>query len=85
MSFSCLDSKKNVIQKKKKEKLPVDIISPSEHIADKAEQLVALDIPHTKCAEPEARALPPPEALSSTRGSCMLAEKGCELNVKPVT
>lgn len=73
MSFSRLDSKKNLIQKRKKEKLPVDIIPPSEHIVGKGEQVVALDmdIRDAKSAEPEAQTLPTPETLSSTQGLCI--------------
>lgn len=72
MSFSFLDSKKNLIQKGKREKLPVDVLPPPEQKAERSEQVVVLDveIPNTKSSDAEAQTPPTPEALRSTQGLC---------------
>ncbi|XP_059202481.1 protein Spindly [Centropristis striata] len=68
------EAKKNPIQKKKKkEKLPVDIVPPSEeptHV--KGEPVVAvemdvIDAKATKASDPEEDTRPPAEAVSSTQ------------------
>ena len=76
-SLQCLslEAKKNVIQKRKREKLPVDIVPSSEETTlDQGEQLVAveMDVTNTaKTADPEADTSHPAEAVSSTRGVCI--------------
>lgn len=72
-NFLCVESKKNLIQKRKKEKLPVDIIPSSEQTLDKGEQVVAveMDITNTKTADPDAQTPPTAEAVSSTQGLCL--------------
>ncbi|XP_049441682.1 protein Spindly isoform X2 [Epinephelus fuscoguttatus] len=68
------EAKKNLIQKRKKEKLPVDIVPSSEDTKlDKGEQLVAVEmnVTNTKAAEPEADTSHTAEALSSTQGVCV--------------
>lgn len=65
------ETKKNLILKRKKEKLPVDIVPFSEEIPlDKGDQVVALEtnVTHTKTADPEDDICPTPEAVSSTQG-----------------
>lgn len=68
------EAKKNPILKRKKEKLPMDIIPPSEEITlGKGEQVVAvvMDVTHPKTAEPEAEIRPSAEALNATQGLCI--------------
>ncbi|XP_035525075.1 protein Spindly [Morone saxatilis] len=65
------EAKKNLLQKRKKEKLPVDIIPSSEEATlDKGEQVVAveLDVTTTKTAQPKADPSPTAEAAISTQG-----------------
>ncbi|XP_051274988.1 protein Spindly [Dicentrarchus labrax] len=64
------EGKKNLLQKRKKEKLPVGIIPSSEEATlDKGEQVVAveMDVTATKTAEPEADPSPTAEAAISTQ------------------
>ncbi|XP_074503940.1 protein Spindly isoform X2 [Sebastes fasciatus] len=65
------EAKKNVIQKRKKEKLPVDIVPSSEETTlDKGERVVAveMDVTNTaKTADPEADTSHTAEAVSSTQ------------------
>ncbi|XP_070693035.1 protein Spindly isoform X2 [Pempheris klunzingeri] len=66
------DAKKVQIQKRKKEKLPVDIIpSASETMLDKREHVVAAEMDETnsKTANPEADTPPTAEALTSNQAS----------------
>ncbi|XP_026186686.1 protein Spindly isoform X2 [Mastacembelus armatus] len=66
------ETKKNLLLKRKKEKLPVDIVPFSEEIPlDKGDQVVALetDVTHTKTADPEDDICPTPEAVSTTQAS----------------
>lgn len=66
------DAKKNLIQKRKKEKLPVDITHSSEDTApNKEEQAVTMemDVTHEQTADPEADTPSTGKALSSTQGS----------------
>ncbi|XP_074503939.1 protein Spindly isoform X1 [Sebastes fasciatus] len=69
------EAKKNVIQKRKKEKLPVDIVPSSEETTlDKGERVVAveMDVTNTaKTADPEADTSHTAEAVSSTQGVCI--------------
>ena len=62
-----------MIQKRKLEKLPVDIIPSSEQTLDKCEQVVAveMDVTNTKIGEPQVHTTPPAEALISTQGLCL--------------
>ncbi|KAM6999658.1 protein Spindly [Tautogolabrus adspersus] len=62
------DSKKNLIQKRKKEKLPVDVTSSLEETTlDKVEQIVSaeVEVTNTKSADSEADTSSTAEALSS--------------------
>ncbi|XP_020509041.2 protein Spindly [Labrus bergylta] len=62
------DSKKNLIQKRKKEKLPVDVTLCSEETTlDKVEQIVAaeVEVTNTKTADSEVDSSSTAEALSS--------------------
>lgn len=73
-----VEAKKNPIQKRKKEKLPVDIIPSSEEMMlVKGEQVVAvvMDVTHPKTAEPEADIRPSAEALNATQGLCIQSQK----------
>ncbi|XP_026212958.1 protein Spindly [Anabas testudineus] len=64
------EAKKNPIQRRKKEKLPVDIIPSSEETTlVKAEQVVAVEMAHPKTAEPEVDIHPSAEPVNSTQGS----------------
>ncbi|XP_030251226.1 protein Spindly [Sparus aurata] len=63
------EAKKNLIQKRKKEKLPVDIIPSSETTINKGEQVaVEIDVKNNS-GDTKAHSSPPAEALSSTQGS----------------
>lgn len=73
LTFSALlslDAKKALIQKRKKEKLPVDITPSSEDTTLNREQVVAaeMDVMNTKTADPEA------EAVGFTQGVCMAGQ-----------
>eukprot|EP00064_Thunnus_orientalis_P018285 superscaffoldBa00004164_g18381 len=64
------EAKKNLIQRRKKEKLPVDIVPSSEAATfDKGEQVVAveMDVTNTKTTDPEADTCPTAEPVSSTQ------------------
>uniref|UniRef100_A0A3Q1IUZ9 Protein Spindly n=1 Tax=Anabas testudineus TaxID=64144 RepID=A0A3Q1IUZ9_ANATE len=66
------EAKKNPIQRRKKEKLPVDIIPSSEETTlVKAEQVVAVEMAHPKTAEPEVDIHPSAEPVNSTQGACI--------------
>ncbi|XP_070769636.1 protein Spindly [Enoplosus armatus] len=68
------EAKKNLTQKRKKEKLPVDVIpSPEETTLDKGERIVAaeVDVTNAEAAGPEGDTSPAPEAVSSTEGVCI--------------
>ncbi|XP_037635995.1 protein Spindly isoform X1 [Sebastes umbrosus] len=69
------EAKKNLIQKRKKEKLPVDIVPSSEETTlDKGERVVVveMDVTNTaKTADPEADTSHTAEAVSSTQGVCI--------------
>ncbi len=73
MQFLSLEAKKNLIQKRKKEKLPVDVISASEgSTLDKCEQVVAMemDVTNTKTSDPEVDTSTA-EAVSPTHAVCI--------------
>ncbi|XP_068596627.1 protein Spindly [Brachionichthys hirsutus] len=59
------ETKKDVIRRKKKEKLPVDGAPPSEQAAVEVEQP---DVSTTKPADREEHAAPPAEAVNATQG-----------------
>ncbi|XP_036933670.1 protein Spindly [Acanthopagrus latus] len=64
------EAKKNLIQKRKKEKLPVDIVPSSETMLNKGEQVVAVEIDvKNNSGDTKAHSSPPAEALISTQGS----------------
>ncbi|KAM7417076.1 hypothetical protein PAMA_016943 [Pampus argenteus] len=66
------EAKKNFIQKRKKEKLPVDIVPSSEAATlDKGEQVVAveMDVKNAKTTHPEADTHPTAEPVSGIQGS----------------
>ncbi|XP_073343327.1 protein Spindly [Pagrus major] len=64
------EAKKNLIQKRKKEKLPVDIIPSSETMLNKGEQVVAVEMDVKNITgDAKAHTSSPAEALSSTQGS----------------
>lgn len=75
--FLTLESKKNLIQKRKKEKLPVDIVPSSEPTLDKCEQVAAveMDLSPTETADTEAPFPPPAKAVNSTQGLCTWCHK----------
>ncbi|XP_074530909.1 protein Spindly isoform X2 [Halichoeres trimaculatus] len=65
------DSKKNLIPKRKKEKLPVDVVPSSEETSfGKVEHVVSMgmDAAHTKTADNEGENSPTAETLSSKQG-----------------
>lgn len=67
--FISAEAKKNVIQKRKKEKLPVDVTHSSEDTSpNKEEQGVAteMDVTHIQTADAEAG-----KALKFTQGVCI--------------
>lgn len=72
-AFLSVEAKKNLIQKRKKEKLPVDIVPSSEETTcDRSEQVVTVEMDVTqKTAEPEADICPTAQALSSKQGVCI--------------
>ncbi|XP_018549909.1 protein Spindly [Lates calcarifer] len=83
------EAKKNLIQKRKKEKLPVDIVPSSEETTcDRSEQVVTVEMDVTqKTAEPEADICPTAQALSSKQGSEPTeprAAKCVKINDEPV-
>ncbi|XP_047440928.1 protein Spindly [Mugil cephalus] len=59
--------KRNLILKRKKEKIPVDIIPPSEDIRPDKEVVAVVDVMDNKTTHPEANTCPTQE--SSTQGS----------------
>nr|XP_019934054.1 PREDICTED: protein Spindly [Paralichthys olivaceus] len=66
------EAKNNLIQKRKKEKLPVDIVpSSQESTLEKGEQIVTLetDVTHDRTTDPKADVSPTTKARSSTKGS----------------
>lgn len=73
VAVSCnvsVEAKKNQIQKRKKEKLPVDIIPSSEETTlVKTEQVVAveMDVTNPKTAETEGDVRPSAVAVNSTQ------------------
>ncbi len=71
--FLSPEAKKNLIQRRKKEKLPVDIVPSNEETLHRGEQTVAMemDVTNTKTAEPETNVSPPADAVSSTQGVCV--------------
>lgn len=72
-----VEAKKNLIQKMKKEKLPVDIgTSTQESRLDKGEQLVAVetDVTHNRTTGPKADINLTTEAGSSTQGVHLKSE-----------
>lgn len=74
MQFLSVEAKKNLIQKRKKEKLPLDTVPSSEETTlDKGEHVVTveMDVTYNKAADPEADICPTVEALSSTQGVCI--------------
>ncbi|XP_010748938.2 protein Spindly [Larimichthys crocea] len=66
------DAKKNPIQKRKKEKLPVDITPSEETTIDKGQHVVAveMDVTNTKTEDPAAHTSPTAEAVNATQGVC---------------
>lgn len=75
--FLTSESKKDLIQKRKKEKLPVDIVPSSEPTLDKCEQVAAveMDLSPTETANTEAPLPPPAKAVNSTQGLCTRCHK----------
>ena len=72
--FWSLEAKKNLIQKRKKEKLPVDIVPSSETTNIKGEQVVAVEIDvKNNSGDAKAHSSPPADALSATQGVCIRA------------
>ncbi|XP_019934054.2 protein Spindly [Paralichthys olivaceus] len=66
------EAKNNLIQKRKKEKLPVDIVpSSQESTLEKGEQIVTVetDVMHDRTTDPKADVSPTTKARSSTKGS----------------
>ncbi|XP_069580741.1 protein Spindly [Brachyistius frenatus] len=66
------EAKKNLLQKRKKEKLPVDVVpSSGEPTLDKSEQLVAaaMDVLDKKTVAPEANTCPTEETVSCKQDS----------------
>ncbi|TKS71994.1 Nucleotide exchange factor SIL1 [Collichthys lucidus] len=66
------DAKKNPIQKRKKEKLPVDITPSEDTTIDKGQHGVAveMDVTNTKTEDPVAHTSPTAEAVNATQGVC---------------
>lgn len=71
-SLDSPDAKKNPIQKRKKEKLPVDITPSEETTIDKGQHVVAveMDVTNTKTEDPAAHTSPTAEAVNATQGVC---------------
>ncbi|KAE8277638.1 Protein Spindly-A [Larimichthys crocea] len=67
-----LQMQKNPIQKRKKEKLPVDITPSEETTIDKGQHVVAveMDVTNTKTEDPAAHTSPTAEAVNATQGVC---------------
>lgn len=70
--YTFSESKKNLTEKRKKEKLPVDVASSSEQSLKKFEQVFAEETNGTniKTTEPEALSVHKAETLSCTQGVC---------------
>lgn len=71
-SLNSPDAKKNLIQKRKKEKLPVDIAPSEETVLDKGKHVVAveMDVTNAKAEDPAAHTSPTAETVSATQSAC---------------